>query len=400
MTTEYMKFNKTPYFLCLGLILMLACQQMNAQGRLINHGPYLQHLSTEEVTVVWTTNTDCISWVEAYEFDGSTFYQKERPKYFSATDGLKTIVRIHKLTLHDLKQGTKYSYLIFSREVVSKTYNNPVFGRTDASEVYQRQPLFFTTFEADKDKTSVVVLADVHNDSDKIGKLLNDVSFADMDFLVTNGDFLGTFNKEEDLFDGGLDTLTDLFASSSPVYIVRGNHETRGTMAPVFKDYFYFPENKYYYTFSSGNTLFLVLDCGEDKPDSDKEYNDLVDFDAYRSEEVRWLRQVVASEKFKSAKHVIVFLHMPPFFPGRNPWHGDMEMKEKIVPVLNEAGIDLMISGHTHRYAFIDKNAEGNNFPIIVMDNNCRMDLTIDSSGIKAKTTDVNKKVISELSFK
>jgi len=107
----------------------------------------------------------------------------------------------------------------------------------------------------------------------------------------------------------------------------------------------------------------------------------------------------VASEKFKTAEHVIVFLHMPPFFPGRTPWHGDMEMREKITPVLNEAGIDLMISGHTHRYAFIDKNAEGNKFPIIVMNNNCRMDLTIDKTGIRAKTTDINKKVLSELKF-
>jgi len=395
-----MKFHKTSSLIYLGLILLLASQQMNAQGRLINHGPYLQHLSTDEVTVVWTTNTDCISWVEAYEFDGSTFYQKERPKYFSSSDGLKTIGKIHKVTLLDLKPATRYAYRIFSREVVSKTYNNPIFGRTDASEVYQRQPLFFTTVNADKEKTSVIVLADVHNGSAKIGSLLKDVSLDEMDFLVTNGDFVGTFNKEEDIFDGGLDTLADLFASAKPVYVVRGNHETRGTMAPVFKDYFYFPENKFYYTFNSGKTLFLVLDCGEDKPDSDKEYNNLVDFDAYRSQQARWLKQVVASEKFKSAEHVIVFLHMPPFFPGRNPWHGEMEMREKLVPILNGAGIDLMISGHTHRYAFIDKNQEGNNFPIIVMNNNCRMDLTIDKSGIKAKTTDINKKVLSDLSFK
>lgn len=336
----------------------------------------------------------------AYEFDGSNFYQKERPKYFSSTDGLKTIGKIHKVTLPDLKPATKYAYRIFSKEVVSKTYSSPIFGRTDASEVYQRRPLFFTTGKPDKEKTSAVVLTDVHNSSARIGSLLKDVNLNEMDFMVTNGDIVGAFNKEEDLFNGGLDTIADLFASAKPVYIVRGNHETRGTMAPVFRNYFYFPENKFYYTFNSGKNLFLVLDCGEDKPDSDKEYSDLVDFDRYRSQEVRWLKQVVASEKFKSAEHVIVFLHMPPFFPGRTPWHGDMEMKEKLVPILNEAGIDLMISGHTHRYAFIDKNEDGNNFPIIVMNNNSRMELTIDKSGITAKTTDINKKVISELSFK
>ncbi len=392
-----MRLTKFTIYVC--IIFLLTAFQYVAAQKMINHGPYLQHLGTDEVTIVWTTNTDCISWVEAYEYDGSNFYQQERPRFFSCSDGLKTIGRIHKVTLQDLKPGTKYAYRIFSKEIVSKTYNNPVFGRTDASEVYQRQPLFFTTEKTDKEKTSVVVLTDIHNGSAKIGSLLEGVSFDEVDFLVTNGDFVGTFNREEDLFDGGVDTLVDLFASSKPFYITRGNHETRGTMGSAFKNYFYFPENRYYYTFTSGKNLFIVLDCGEDKPDSDKEYNDLVDFDSYRTQEARWLEKLVTSEKFRSADHVVVFLHMPPFFPGRTPWHGDMEMREKFFPVLNNAGIDLMICGHTHKYAFIDKKAEGNNFPIIVMNNNCRMDLTIDKTGIKAKTTDINKKVLSELSF-
>jgi acid phosphatase type 7 len=393
-----MRTSKNILSFFLSLILIATFQQAAAQ-KMINHGPYLQHLGSDEVTIIWTTNTDCVSWVETYEFDGSNFYQQERPKYFSSSDGLKTIGKIHKVTLQDLKAGTRYAYRVFSKEVVSKTYSNPIYGRTDASEVYQRQPLFFTTEKSEKDKTYAVVLADVHNGSAKIGSLLKDVNLAEMDLLVTNGDFIATFNKEEDLFDGGIDTLVDLFASVKPFYMVRGNHETRGTMAPVFKNYFYFPENNFYYTFTSGKNLFIVLDCGEDKPDSDKEYNGLVDFDAYRTRQVRWLKQLVISEKFKSAEHKIVFLHMPPFFPGRTPWHGDMEMREKFFPILNEAGIDLMISGHTHRYAFVDKNSEGNKFPIIVMNNTCRMDLTIDKSGIKAKTTDVTKKVLSDLSF-
>lgn len=393
-----MKSTKRYFSACIAILFLAVCKPAAAQ-KMINHGPYLQHLGTDGVTVVWTTNTDCISWVEAYEYDGSNFYQQERPKFFSSSDGLKTIGRIHKVTLQDLKPGTKYAYRIFSREVVSKTYSNPIFGRTDASEVYQRQPLFFTTESGDKESTNAIVLTDIHNRSAVIGSLLKDVNLNETDFIMTDGDFVSTFNKEEDLFNGGIDTLVDLFATSKSFYVARGNHETRGTMGPMFKNYFYFPDDKYYYTFTSGKTLFLVLDCGEDKPDSDKEYSDLVDFDSYRNQELRWLKQVVASEKFKSAEHVVVFLHMPPVFPGRTPWHGEMEMRLKFLPVLNEAGVDLMICGHTHRYAFIDKNTEGNKFPIIVMNNNCRMDLTIDKTSIKAKTIDVNKKVLSDLSF-
>ena len=90
---------------------------------------------------------------------------------------------------------------------------------------------------------------------------------------------------------------------------------------------------------------------------------------------------------------------MPPFVSGRSAWHGDTEVAEKFVPILNDAGIDLMISGHTHRYSFIEKNSGENNFPIIVLSNSCRMDLSVDSSGIRTIITGMDKKVISELAF-
>jgi predicted phosphodiesterase len=375
---------------------MVGIQKTSAQGRIINHGPYLQYLTTSEATIVWTTTVDCISWVESYEEDGSNFYEKERPKFYSASDGLKNIGKIHKVTLKNLKPETTYAFRIYSREVKNRDYRNPVFGRTEAGS--PRQLLHFKTEELNKEATNCILLSDIHEDASKIGRLLEDISWKNVNFVVSVGDFISDFNEPEDLF-AGLDTCVDIFAKERPLYITRGNHETRGSIANELKDYFYFPQNRYYYTFNSGSTLFIVLDDGEDKPDSDIEYSNLVDFDPYRISEMAWLKETLNSELFKNAEHVIVLNHMPPFFPGRTSWHGDAEVEDKFVPLLNNAGIDLMISGHTHRYAFIDKNETQNNFPIIVMSNNCRIELSIDSSGIKAVTIDGNKKVISQLSF-
>jgi predicted phosphodiesterase len=363
---------------------------------LINHGPYLQYLTANEVTIVWTTSADGISWVELYEEDGTNFYEEERPKFYAASDGLKTISKIHKVTLNDLNPSTKYVFRIYSKEVKNRNYRNPSFGKTVASS--PRQLLYFTTDRLDRDKTSCVVISDMHEDAAKTGKLLEDVDWEKTDFVVSDGDFLSDFDQESDLF-AALDTCVDIFAKGKPLYMVRGNHETRGSIANDLKNYFHFPQNKYFYTFTSGSTLFIVLDGGEDKPDSDIEYNDLVDFDPYRTMEVKWLKGLIKSEEFKMAEHIIVFNHMPPYFPGRSAWHGDSEVRDLFVPVLNDAGIDLMISGHTHRYAFIDKKSGENNFPIIVMNNNCRMELSIDNSGIKATTIGIDKKVISQLSF-
>ena len=43
----------------------------------ITHGPYLQNLSENEVTVVWTTDKPCKSWVE--------FSKKEDEKFLLPT---------------------------------------------------------------------------------------------------------------------------------------------------------------------------------------------------------------------------------------------------------------------------------------------------------------------------
>ncbi len=70
-----------PIFLSI-LLLFMPNQQVNGQRLEISHGPYLQYLTTNEVTVVWTTTVDCISWIEAFEEDGTNFYQlfKRQPR--------------------------------------------------------------------------------------------------------------------------------------------------------------------------------------------------------------------------------------------------------------------------------------------------------------------------------
>jgi hypothetical protein len=68
-----------------------------------------------------------------------------------------------------------------------------------------------------------------------------------------------------------------------------------------------------------------------------------------------------------------VICHIPP----DNSWHGDAEVMKKFVPVLNKAGIDIMLSGHLHRHIKRDANDKVH-FPVLVNSNN---------AVIKAKAT-------------
>ena len=130
-------------------------------------------------------------------------------------------------------------------------------------------------------------------------------------------------------------------------------------------NYFPYSSDRFYYAFNHGNVHFILLDSGEDKPDSHPVYADLADFDHYRDEQTEWLKKDINSNGFKEAVYRIVFTHIP-LFSG-NQGHGAQYITEKWGPVLNEAGIDVVFSGHTHRYAFI-KPTEGQNvFPIMII---------------------------------
>ncbi len=59
----------------------------------------------------------------------------------------------------------------------------------------------------------------------------------------------------------------------------------------AFINYFPTPGDRFYYSFSHGGVRFVILDTGEDKSDSNKEYSGLVNFQPYLEEETKWLRE-------------------------------------------------------------------------------------------------------------
>lgn len=61
-----------------------------------------------------------------------------------------------------------------------------------------------------------------------------------------------------------------------------------------------------------GRVSFLVLDCGEDKADTNKDYSGLAAFDAYMAEQTQWLRQAVRSDAIRAARYRVVLAHIPP----------------------------------------------------------------------------------------
>ncbi len=341
--------------------------------------PYLQNVTPTEATIVWHTDRDAVSWVETAPDDGSHFYAAERPKHFDTSAGKKKIGTLHRVTLRGLTPGTTYRYRVFSEEVTRNVNKDTRYGGIIATNVYREQPLRFTTPRADGRGARFAVVNDIHQHKERYTKLFHAVDSASLDFMVLNGDMVNSMDSLAQSFNGFLNRSSKIFATSIPFYMVRGNHETRGTRSQDFADLFPTPTGNPYYAVRHGDVCFLMLDAGEDKPDSDIEYNGLAAFDDYRSEQAEWLRRTVDSDMFRTASTRIVFIHVPPIGNG---WHGLNEVNEKFIPILNEAGIDLMLSGHIHRHKFIPQKESGFAFPLLINSNREILDVDVKDDSI------------------
>lgn len=377
------------FFFFLLLAILPAFSQDDIQ---ITHAPYLQNLGENEVTIVWTVNKPSVGWVELAPDDGTHFYQTERPKFFNAKNGIKQTSTVHAVHLKGLKGGTRYRYRVYSQEVLSHVGWRVIYGNVAATSVYGKQPLEFQTSDHGRQAVNYAMVNDIHGKSDLLEKLVSHCDLKTTDMFLFNGDMVSIFNSEKEIFEGFMDKATELFASEIPMYYTRGNHETRGSFATAFQDYFSPKQEHIYYMFRQGPVCFVILDSGEDKPDSDLEYAGITAYDQYRTEQAEWLKGVLESKEYKEAPFKVVVCHIPPF----GGWHGNEEVAEKFMPLLNNAGVDIMLCAHLHRYIRNDAK-EDVRFPIIVNSNNTVLKAEVDSRVLNIKILDTEGKEIDKL---
>ena len=321
-------------------------------------GPYLQAASPTSMTVVWTTNLKCASKVQYGPSAG------DLPKVAtSARHGLiDANTTLHSITLSGLQPGTTCHYRVISTEIVEFKPYKVKFGQSASREGR------FTTLDPKKQRFSFCVINDRHDREPELRKALGSDKWEGVDMVVGLGDMMNDPMSEAQIFQNFINPCVEFFAGRIPLVLVRGNHETRGALARNLMDYFPTQSGRYYYAFDHGGVHFLVLDGGEDKADSSSEYSGLVAFEEYLEQETAWLEQEIQSRAFRDARFRVCLLHIPPVVVRedqsvkfvRAPW-----IRDRWSPMLGKAGLDLMISGHTHRYAELPAD-EQRAYPIVV----------------------------------
>ena len=168
-----------------------------------------------------------------------------------------------------------------------------------------------------------------------------------LDFIVMLGDNAYDIGSDEQYQRGFFEPYRSILGSKV-AWPTQGNHDhasqayykvyslpTRGESGGVPSG------TEQHYSFDHGNAHFISLNSEIREP-------------AARAAMIRWLRRDLA---VTNKPWTIVFWHHPPYSKGHhdsddlNDSGGRMAwMRESIVPIIDDAGVDLVFTGHSHSY--------------------------------------------------
>jgi len=294
--------TKVFLYICLSAFFIVGYTQPYPQQESIFRTPvYLQNAATDGMTVMWLTNVPCHSWVE-YGTDSLNMQRAQTWEEGIAVANNK----LNRIRLTGLKPGTRYYYRVCSREITLYQPYKKEFGKTATTKITS-----FTTLDDNTTDFTAVIFNDLHDIYPLFDKLLQHVKNIPYDLVIFNGDCIADVQSE----DIAVNTISHYSrgtgADKVPSVYVRGNHETRGAYSPFLWSLLGKIDGHSYGAFNIGDTRFVILDCGEDKPDDTEVYYGLNDFTRFRKDQAEFLKKEVASKEFESAAKRVLIHHIP-----------------------------------------------------------------------------------------
>ena len=289
--------------------------------------------------------------------------------FYDESNGiLRSAKRIHKMLVPAEILDKECGYTICCRRVIKR---KAYFSLTHSVE-----EITFNFRKVQGEQVKAYHIADAHNMIKQPVKCAEKFreEIGGIDFLILNGDVPEDSDNIKN-FDTIYEIISQITKGEIPVVFSRGNHDTRGIFAENIAEYTPCENGNSYFSFKLGNIWGLVLDCGEDKPDTNKEYGNMVACSFFREKQTRFLEKLAESSEHQLAnagvEHKIVITHNP--FTRRYPEPFNIEedtftywakiLKGKIKP-------QLMICGHIHKFSVdmpgCENDAFGQPCPVVV----------------------------------
>ena len=176
------------------------------------------------------------------------------------------------------------------------------------------------------------------------------------------------------------------YAAETPYLFCPGNHDSRGRANRHLEKVWMYrqPEERDVrdwdlgrnFAVRLGEMALVGLDTAEDKLDTNPRFAGLFKSAEYREAQTAWLRDALKRPEIASAPYLVAFCHIPLFDddPSHNP--GDVAPDDTDPryttdyaywqrtcgnmwgPLLHEAGCQVLIVGHLHRYRYYAPGAD------------------------------------------
>jgi predicted phosphodiesterase len=264
-------------------------------------GPYIQSVTTSTVIVAWEQNVASPGSV-AYGESESYDRQAETPEV-----GLRQAV-----TITGLSPYTIYHYQVLADAVPLSE------GHT-----------FRTAAGSDQTQFSFAAFGDTRTGERHHRAVVNLILPWEPDFAVHTGDLVahGHSNLEwREFFE-----IEQELMARTPLYPSLGNHEANN---PLYRQLFYLPGNEFWYSFDYGHAHFVALRA------------DGLRLNGLEEEQLDWLQADLAATE---QPWRIVFFHIPPY-SSRGEEEEEILIRQQLVPILTEYGVQLVFNGHDHNY--------------------------------------------------
>jgi hypothetical protein len=297
----------------------------------VTRGPYLQIGTPNSTVVRWRTNVATNSRVSVGTTQGSLTSDFDNA----------TLTTEHEVTVSGLSPFTKYFYSVGT--------TSQTLAGNDANHFFISSP---------NGGTSVPTRIWVLGDSGTADANAQAVRNAYLNFTPTIATNLWLM-LGDNAYENGTDSeyqvaVFDLYPTilrQSVLWPTIGNHDTaQSSNPPASLPYFAMftlPTNaeaggmasgtEKYYSFDYGNIHFICLDSMT----SDRSVTGPM---------ATWLRADLASS---TRQWTIAFWHHPPYSKGSHNSDTEsnlVQMRQNFLPILEEAGVDLVLAGHSHSY--------------------------------------------------
>lgn len=282
-------------------------------------------------------------------------------EFFCHSNGIrKSDTKVQKITVPSelLDREKKYTIVY---EVINSRMPYHCDKQSPVSVEYSFRPI------EKEDNIKIYHLSDVHG-LEKVAVKAGSFFKDELDLLILNGDIASSSNTANDIL------LTfriahEITKGGIPCIISRGNHDLRGKYAEKLEEFIPTDNGKSYFSVKLGPLWFLVLDCGEDKLDSHREYSGTVAFHQFRERESEFIDRIIENRKneyeAEYVKYRFVLCHIPFCFDntheckGERPFNIEKELyTEWCSKIRDRIKPNMSLFGHLHIMEVCSRGSE------------------------------------------